>query len=87
MGEQDFVTEKDHRDDLIDVRADTGVILAGIREEWRQELRLRLDNHLKKVTLLLVVFFVGLRFNIPAELSGGAVGLVALKTLFGFVRN
>lgn len=83
----DFVTQKEHREDLTDVRADTGVILAGIREEWRQELRLRLDNHLKKVTLLLLIFFVGLKFNIPSELSGGAVGLVALKTLLGFIRN
>lgn len=83
----DFVTRKEHRDDLDDERGVTGVLIQAVREEWREELRLRLDNHLKKVTLLLVAFFVGLKFNLPAELTGGAVGIVALKTLLGFIRN
>lgn len=83
----DFVTKQDHRDDLDHERGVTGVLIQAVREEWREELRLRLDNHLKKVTLLLIAFFVGLKFNLPGELTGGAVGLVALKTLFGFIRN
>ena len=77
--------------DLEDLRADIGVTVAKARDEWRDDLNLILEAHTSKITtrtvLALAVFAGLLKFDLPTELTAGAITLAVGKGAWGVIAS
>jgi hypothetical protein len=71
--------ELDHEID--DVRSD----LDKVKEDWRGELKLSLKSFKNENRLLIAATILVLKFHVPAEITGAAMGLVALKATLGLI--
>lgn len=88
MASNEPVSRRDHDDDLKEVRGDMGVLLAQVREEWRNELKITLGSFRNEMRVLLVGAVIVLRFDIPSEFTAAALLAFGGKVVFSaFARN
>ena len=75
------VTQDDLDEALTNLRADQAVVIARIYDDFRRELKLELKSFKNEMRVLLVGAFVVIGFDVPKEITVGAIGIVVLGAL------
>lgn len=75
------VSRRELHEQIEDVRLDTGVSLARVRQEIREEIKLVLGSFRNEQRVLLIGAVIVLKFDVPDTITIGALAMVGLKTL------
>ena len=85
------VTRPELTEELDDFRADQGVVIARFYQDWERVLDLKLQAHtarLEKRQVIALAAAVGLlKFDLPNEVTAAAIGVVALKLVWGLFAS
>lgn len=84
---RNMVTRPEWSEGREDDRAEQGVLHAGMREDWRTELRLELRSFKNEMRVLMVATLAILKLDLPRTLTVGAMAAFGLKAAVGFIHR